>query len=135
MAQVLSSAIGPVANETALFLFNAGTFDSSNIYIAVLNMPTVNTLISAADDPFVEGEYTLAVFADTLGHTGTYDLGLIGAIFGWSSSLQDIQEDLTSSVATFGRLAAGLAGGNIRQNRAIELCNTRLTISAGFWRQ
>ncbi|MFU1477260.1 autotransporter outer membrane beta-barrel domain-containing protein [Roseovarius sp. C7] len=112
LAYVFSSSIGPSSNETVLLLYRAGEFDPNNFTNNLLTPILHNTAIN---DPFPEGQYTLPVVANWERDTGTYSLGLIGAILGWGPTQQELLDEMQSAGITLGRLALRQSAGNTSQ--------------------
>ncbi|WP_370213462.1 autotransporter outer membrane beta-barrel domain-containing protein [Roseovarius sp.] len=116
LAYVLASSIGPTANESVLILYRAGEFDAVYFTNNLLTPINPNTAISSArHGPFPEGQYVLPVVANWAGDTGTYTLGLIGAILGWGPTQQELLDEMQSAGITLGRLALRQSAGNTSQ--------------------
>ena len=112
LAYVIASSIGPTANETVLLLYRAGEFDPDNFWNNLLNPIMNNTPLNG---PFPEGQYVLPVVANWAGDTGTYTLGLLGAILGWGPTQQELLDEMQSAGITLGRLALRQSAGNTSQ--------------------
>lgn len=116
LAYVLASSIGPTGNQTVLILYRAGEFDAVYFTNNLLTPINPNTAISSArHGPFPEGQYVLPVVANWAGDTGTYTLGLIGAILGWGPTQQELLDEMQSAGITLGRLALRQSAGNTSQ--------------------
>ena len=116
LAYVLASSIGPAGNQTVLILYRAGEFDAVNFSNNLLTPIGADTAISSArHGPFPEGQYVLPVVANWASDTGTYTLGLIGAILGWGPTQQELLDEMQSAGITLGRLALRQSAGNTSQ--------------------
>lgn len=102
-------------NNIALFLYNEGEFTPADYWQNNLAVTSGYLPGLSGAGAYPEGNYILAVVGNLPGNTGTYTLGLIGAILGWGPTQQQLLEEMQSAGITLGRLALRQSAGNTSQ--------------------
>ena len=108
VARIVSSTIGPTANQIVLLLYRAGTFDPNNFTANLLSPILADTPLSQANSTVSEGQFTVVAVANFAGDTGGFVLGLTGV-----GAASDIMAELETVAASLSRISTVQAGRRI----------------------